>query len=145
LGYASTSLQVLGRTYTSQGYVCDEGHGFGPGVCVPGYDFIEIVVPSWAATSDAPALPNGWVPFVIGYFPGLWWAGDLTSVQPAFISTQFPEFRIPGQTPPQHFTAALQAVDPLPDAPVPEPSTLILMGTILSGAAARRALKRRVG
>src|ERR1051325_1962443 len=89
-GTASASLQVLGRTYTNTGFVWDEGHGFGPGTCVPGYDFIEVVVPSWGF--GGPPLPDGWIPFSPDYFPGLWWSGDLTFDQPLSLGYQFPSF-----------------------------------------------------
>lgn len=129
-GTASASLQVLGRTYTNQGVVWDEGHGFGPGICVPGYDFVEVVVPIWG--EDGPSLPNGWVPISYLFFPGLWWPGDLTNVQPLSISSQFPAFHQPGLSSPQRFTANLEAV------PVPEPATWLLLSTGLAVAARRR-------
>lgn len=137
MGVASTSLQVLGRTYTSQGYVWEDASGFGGGVCMAGVDWVEIVVPSWGA--GGPALPDGWVPFNQSYLPGLYWSGDLTGVQPAFIGSQLPTFYRPfGQDSPQRFTADLQAV------PVPEPSTWLLLSTVLSAAGARRVFKRRL-
>jgi len=129
-GTASVSLNVLGQTYTNTGHVWDEAHGFGPGICVPGYNFVEVVVPGWG--SGGPALPGGWVPFGFG-LDGLWWGGDLTSVQPNAIGTQLPEFYRPQQSSPQRFTASLQAV---PNAvPVPEPATFFLLSTGLSAAA----------
>jgi hypothetical protein len=134
-GTASASLHVLGRTYTYTGFVWDEGHGFGPGVCVPGYDAVEIVVPTWG--SGGLALPGGWVPFTSNFLPGLWWGGDLTSVQPTSISSQFPSFYLPGQSVPQGFTANLQAV-PADLHPVPEPTTWLLLSTGLAAAAWRR-------
>ncbi len=134
-GTASASLQVVGRTYTSTGFVWDEAHGFGPGVCVPGFNVVEIVVPVWGF--DGPALPGGWVPFHIAFLPGLWWDGDLTSIQPTSISSQFPEFRLPGQSAPQRFTVNLQAV-PADLQPVPEPTTWLLLSTGLAAAAWRR-------
>jgi hypothetical protein len=134
-GTASASLQVLGRTYTSTGFVWDEGHGFGPGVCVPGFNVVEVVVPLWGF--GGPALPGGWVPFHIAFLPGLWWDGDLTSIQPTSISSQFPEFRLPGQSAPQRFTANLQAV-PADLQAVPEPTTWLLLSTGLAAAAWRR-------
>ena len=135
-GSASASLQVLGRTYTGSGVVWDEGFGFGPGICVPGYDFVEVVVPAWGV--DGPALPNGWLPIGFLFFPGIWWAGDLTSVQPLSISSQFPAFYQPGESSPQRFTANLEAV------PVPEPASLTLLGSgLLAAAASRRRLRKR--
>lgn len=135
-GTASTSLQVLGRTYTGTGHVWDEGHGFGPGLCMPGYNVIEIVVPGWG--SGGPALPDGWVPFSPNFLPGLWWVGDLTSVQPTSISSQLPSFWLPVQSRTQGFTANLQAV-PADMHAVPEPATLTLFGAGLAAAwAARR-------
>lgn len=141
-GTASASLQVLGRTYTSTGFVWDEGHGFGPGVCVPGYDEIEIVVPSWGY--GGAALPEGWIPFSPDFLPGLWWRGDLTSVQPTSISSQLPSFYRPGQSVPQRFTASLQAVPPALEQPVavPEPATLTLFGAGLAAAWAARRRRR---
>ena len=130
-GTASASLQVLGRTYTSTGFVWDEGFGFGPGVCVPGYNVIEIVVPGWG--SGGPALPEGWAPFSPTFLPGLWWGGDLTNDQPMFINSQLPAFWQPGQSIPQRFTANLQAVTNV--HAVPEPSTWLLLSTGLSAAA----------
>jgi hypothetical protein len=136
-GMSSASLQVLGRTYTNQGYVWVDAMGLGPGVCAPSLDHVEIVVPSWG--SGGPALPDGWVPISFGenFFPALWWGGDLTSVQPTFVDSQFPKFYRPGQSTPQRFTANLQAV-PNQAVPVPEPSTMLLLSTGLSLAAWRR-------
>ena len=138
-GTASASLQVLGRTYTNTGHVWDEGFGFGPGVCVPGYDVVEIVVPSWG--SGGPALPEGWVPISLFYLPGFWWVGDLTMIQPPSISPQFPAFHQPGQSGAQRFRANLQAV-PADVQAVPEPATLTLFG---AGLAAAWAARRRRG
>lgn len=137
-GTASASLQVLGRTYTNQGFVWVDAAGFGPGICAPGSDGVEIVVPTWGF--GGPALPDGWVSFSPDFLPGLWWGGDLTT-QPAFINSQLPAFYVPGQSSPQRFTANLQAVQDL--QPVPEPSTLLLLGSVLSAAAARRVFKRQ--
>ena len=137
-GTASTSLQVLGRTYNGNGHVWDEGWGFGPGLCQPGYDVIEIVAPSWG--SGGPALPDGWIPFISfdSFLPGMWWEGDLTNVQPSSISSQFLMFYKPGLSRPQRFTAdTLQSV-PADIQPVPEPTTLLLFGTGLAAAAWRR-------
>lgn len=121
-GMASTSLQVLGRTYTNAGYVWEDAMGFGPGVCAPWLDNVEIVVPSWGRLGEG--LPDGWVPFPTNDFlPGLWWGGDLTSVQPSFIGTQLPMFILPGQSVPQRFTATFRAVPDVDLTPVPEPST----------------------
>jgi hypothetical protein len=132
-GRASASLQVLGRTYTNLGYVWVDATGFGGGTCAPGSDRVEIVVPSWG--SGGPALPDGWVPFSLDSLPGLWWGGDLTGIQPPFISSGFPTFRRPGESTPQRFTANLQAVQ---NVQAPEPSTLFLLTTGLSLAAWRR-------
>ena len=134
-GMASSSLQVLGRTYTNQGFVWVDGLGFGPGICSSSFDQVEIVVPSWG--SGGPAIPGGWVPFSLGFFPGLWWSGDLTSVQPTFIGSQFPAFHRDMQAAPQRFTANLQAV-PADLHPVPEPTTWLLLSTGLAAAAWRR-------
>ena len=138
-GTASASLQVLGRTYTNTGYVWVDAMGFGPGICAPGFDHVEIVVPSWGF--GGPALPEGWIPFSPAYLPGLWWGGDLTSVQPTSIGYQFPSFYKPGQSAPQRFTANLQAI-PADVHPVPEPATLTLFGAGLAAAWAARRRRR---
>ena len=52
---------------------------------------------------------------------------EMTSVQPASISSQLPGFYRPFQAVPQRFTADLYAV--------PEPSTWLLLSTGLSAAA----------
>jgi len=134
LGNTSTSLQVLGRTYTNRGFVFVDGEGFA-GNCATGgasYDHVEIVQPNWALAQfpPGPALPDGWVPFGQPSIDGLWWDGDLTSVQPTSINSQFPAFYRPLQDAPQRFTANLQAV--------PEPSTWLLLSIGLSAAAWRR-------
>jgi hypothetical protein len=141
-GTASTSLQVLGRTYTSTGFVWDEGHGFGPGVCVPGYDVIEIVVPSWG--SGGPPLPDGWEPFSPFFLPGLWWSGDLTDGQPDSINSQLPSFWLPVQSRPQGFLADLRAV-PADIQPVPEPATLTMFALGLAAVAARKRRLKKNG
>lgn len=140
-GTASASLQVLGRTYTNTGFVWVDAFGFGGGICAPGSDRVEIVVPSWG--SGGPALPDGWVPFPIlsdSFFPGLWWSGDLTSTQPTEIASQFFRFHLPDQAPPQRFIADLQAVAPM--HPVPEPATMTLLGGGLAAAWAARRRRR---
>jgi len=134
-GMASTSLQVLGRTYASSGFVWDEGHGFGPGTCVPGYNEIEVVVPSWGL--GGPPLPDGWIPFSPGFLPGFWWVGDLTFNQPPSIFSQLPSFYRPRESAPQRFTVDFQAV-PADLQPVPEPTTWLLLSTGLAAAAWRR-------
>lgn len=141
LGTASVSLQVLGRTYTGRGYVWDEAYGFGPGICVPGFDVAEIVVPGWGY--GGPALPDGWVPSgYYGYLPGLWWDGDFTMVQPTSISSQFPSFYRPMESTSQRLIADLRPI-PVP-VPVPEPATWLLLSTGLSAAAwCRRHQKGR--
>ena len=134
-GTASASLEVLGRTYSNEGFVWVDAMGFGPGICAPGSNWVEIVVPSWG--SGGPALPDGWVAGGGGpsdFLPGLFWGGDLTTQQPAFIASQFPAFRIPGQSSPQRFTADLQAVQQDLQS-VPEPSTWLLLSTGLAAAA----------
>lgn len=136
-GMASASFQVLGRTYTNAGYVWEDAMGFGPGMCAPSLNNVEIVVPSWGF--GGPALPDDWAHFsTYDFLPGLWWGGDLASGQPASIGSQFPLFRIPGQSIPQRFTANLQAVPDLQATPVPEPATWLLFSTGLSAAAAWR-------
>ena len=133
-GTATASLQVLGRTYASSGFVWVDGSGFGSGLCSSG-PLVEVVVPGWGGPD---ALPGGWVPFGgdPSFLPGLWWGGDLTS-QPASMQSQFPLFYIPGQSLPQRFTANLQAVQQDLQS-VPEPSTLLLLSTGLAAAAWRR-------
>lgn len=136
-GMASASLQVLGRTYTGTGYVWEDAMGFGPGVCAPSLNNVEVVVPSWG--SGGPALPGGWVPFTsFDFLPGMWWGGDLADGQPTFLSAQFPLFYLPGQSVPQRFSATLQAVPDIQPTPVPEPATWLLLSTGLAVAAARR-------
>jgi hypothetical protein len=134
-GRANASLEVLGQTYTNQGFIWVDGQGFGGGVCgspPPGSSHsIEIVVPGWGF--GGPALPGGWEPLNLPpVLPGLWWGGDLT-VQPTFIGSQFPNFYLPGLSAEQRFTANLQAVPA-----VPEPSTWVLLSTGLSWVAWRR-------
>lgn len=137
-GMASASLQVLGRTYTNTGYVWEDAMGFGPGICAPSLDNVEVVVPSWG--TGGTALPDGWIPFGSdgSYLPGLWWGGDLANGQPASISAQFPMFYRPGESVPQRFSANLQAVPDLQATPVPEPATITMVGVGLALAARRR-------
>lgn len=136
---ASATLHVAGQSYTSTGFVWDEGHGFGPGTCVAGYDVIEIVVPAWG--SGGPPLPDGWVPFSPSFLPGLWWAGELADGQPDSISSQLPSFWKPGESRPQRFLVDLQAV-PADLTPVPEPASLTLLGAGLAAAWAARCRRR---
>jgi len=144
LGRGTATLQVLGRTYTGLGVAWDEAFGFGPGLCVPGFQEAEIVVPSWGVTGlgpNGPALPEGWAPVTPpgpGYFPGLWWAGDFTSVQPASINSQFPFFTQCPTCSRERFTANLEAI------PAPEPSTLLLLGTGLAAVWRRRGVNSRL-
>lgn len=140
-GTASTTLQVLGRTYTNTGFVWVDGMGFGPGICSSSLDHVEVVVPTWG--SGGPALPDGWVP-VAGFgdfFPGLWWGGDLTDGQPTSIGSQFPYFWLPFESRGQRFTVDLQAV-PAEMHPVPEPATMLLFGAGLAAVAARKYRRR---
>ena len=142
-GTASASLQVLGRAYTNDGFVWQDAMGFGPGLCAPSLDNVEIVVPSWG--TGGPAMPDGWIPFGIdfSYLPGLWWGGSLADGQPRFISGQFPLFYRPGESVPQRFTASLQAVVPVQPSPVPEPATMTMVGVGLALAARRRFRRQR--
>jgi hypothetical protein len=136
-GRASTSLAVLGKTYTGTGFVWENAMGFGPGLCAPALDNVEIVVPSWGV--GGAGLSDGWVPFSdFSYLPGLWWGGDLADGQPAFIASQFPMFYLPGQSVPQRFAASLQAVPNVEATPVPEPASMTLFGLSLAAAGARR-------
>jgi PEP-CTERM motif len=137
-GTADTSFEVLGRTYSGLGHVWVDAAGFGPGVCAPSSNRVEVVVPGWG--SGGPALPGGWVPF-FNELPGLWWSGDLTNVQPTSISSQFPLFAIPFEAARQGFTVNLQAV-PAELTPVPEPATLTLFGAGLAAAWAARRRRR---
>ncbi|HYE85583.1 MAG TPA: PEP-CTERM sorting domain-containing protein [Vicinamibacterales bacterium] len=140
-GTASASLRVLDRTFTGGGFVWEDAMGFGPGMCAPSVNNVEIVVPSWGF--NGPALPDGWIPFVTSdYLPGLWWAGDLVNGQPQSISSQFPLFYLPRQSFPQRFTADLHAV-PSELTPVPEPATWLLLSTGFSVAAACRSRNSR--
>ena len=141
-GMASTSLDVLGRTYTSTGFVWEDAMGFGPGVCAPSLDNVEIVVPAWGASGAG--LSDGWIPFSdFAYLPGLWWGGDLADGQPAFIASQLPMFYLPGQSFPQRFAASLQAVPNVEASPVPEPASMTLFGLGLAAAGAKRWRARR--
>ena len=140
-GMGTTSMQVLGRTYTNQGYVWEDAQGFGPGVCAPGSNSVEVVVPSWG--SSGPLLPDGWQVFNLDSLPGLWWGGSLADGQPLAISSQFPTFYKPQQSLRQRFIADLQAVPNVQPAPVPEPSSLLLLSTGLSAAAWWRRKRRQ--
>lgn len=142
-GTASATLQVLGRSYTNGGYVWEDAMGFGPGVCAPSFDNVEIVVPAWG--TGGPALPDGWVPFGIdfNFLPGMWWGGSLSDGQPPFISTQLPLFYRPGQSFPQRFTASLQAVPAVQPIPAPEPGTMTMVGIGLALALRKRLRGQR--
>ena len=136
-GTAAATLQVLGRTYTRTGFVWVDGMGFGPGVCAPGSNRVEVVVPGWG--SSGPELPDGWVtaPPIGDSFPGLWWGGDLADGQPISIGHQFPFFWQPFASRRQAFIADLQAV-PATVHSVPEPATMLLFGAGLATLAARK-------
>jgi hypothetical protein len=142
-GRASATLQVLGQSYTNGGFVWEDAMGFGPGVCAPSLDHVEVVVPSWG--SGGPALADGWIPFGIdfSFLPGLWWSGDLSSGQPTFIGSQLPKFYLPGQSVPQRFTASLQAVPTVQPIPAPEPGTMAMVGIGLALAARHRSRRQR--
>ena len=139
-GNAGVTMSVLGQSYSGNGFVWVDGHGFGPGTCHPGENSVEIVVPSWG--SGGPALPGGWTPFVDpSYLAGLWWgADDLTSVQPFSIASQLPAFYkglgTGDFTNPQKFNVNLQAV--------PEPGTWLLLTTGLAAAWRRRVGRGRL-
>ena len=140
LGFVTATLGVLGRTYTAQGEYWQDGRAFGGGVCYPGSNSTEVVVPGWGG--GGPPLPEGLVP--LGqydyYLPGLWWTGHFTDGQPTRIGFQLPLFyrsEDAGYAEFQRFRADLQPV------PVPEPSTWLLLSTALSAAAARRGFRLR--
>jgi hypothetical protein len=134
-GDASASLNVMGLTYTSQAFIFIDAYGFAGNCAPPGtFDWVEVVVPSWGTSPAGQALPGGWFPASAGYYPGLWWLGDLTSIQPTTVFSQFPSFRTGTSVPPETFMANLQ--------PVPEPSTWLLLSTVLSAAGAKRRFKR---
>ena len=139
-GTAIASLQFLGRSYTNEGYVWEDGMGFGGGFCSPSMNQVEVVVPSWG--SGGPALPDGWIPFARN-LDGVWWGGDLTDVQPTFIGSQLPSFYIPDASYPQRFFANFQAVPNSQTAPVPEPATMTMVGIGLALAAHRRLRRQR--
>ncbi len=132
-GYGSATFQVLGRTYTSQAWLWNNGMGFDAGVCGAGGN--EVVVPGWG--NGGPPLPDGWIlyPSSSTTIPGMNWGLDLSWTMPSSINPRFPAFRLEGNTP-ARFTVDLQAV--------PEPSTWLLLGTGLAAVAARRfGLMRR--
>src|SRR5688572_10892009 len=46
-GNPTATFQVLGRTYTNIGFLWLDGMGFGPGMCAPNVNWVEVVAPSW--------------------------------------------------------------------------------------------------
>lgn len=133
-GYSTVTLQVLGQTTTSQAYVWEDAKGFA-GNCGNQFETVEMVAPSWGSSPPGFSLPDGWQYFPMlgeAYFPGLWWSGHVDDGQPAHIGSQLPAFKRP-ENRPQRFLVELYAV--------PEPSTWLLVGTVLSAAAVRRRFR----
>jgi hypothetical protein len=133
LALTTATLEIAGVSYVHGGYLFENAFGFGSAQCDPGSNRVEVVVPFWF--EGGPQLPNGWTPFGGNPLPGLFWPGPLTMNPDKPIGSSFGYFSAPGHSP-QRFTANL--------VPVPEPSTVALLGigTALCVATLRR---RRAG